>query len=382
MKSELLNLTLSYWSIYLQIMIEVILFILFFIGWFITKKRIIKLWTIAWGFNVLSLFFVFFATNLSILNIKPFLDFNYEIYGALKIAFVLLLLFSILLYDEGKKLIKFPLHFFLTIELGFFIICLNLEKVDIQLFVYGIVSIIFALSTLISFFKLNCRGKIFIALGFFINTLVFLHHFIILILKKGSDYIPFYMSRISFYDGISEFVLALSFLFSIIARNIEELQNVNEKLIENQEKLRSLIDYDPLTGLRNRRSLRKFIEELEDKESIIVFIDVDKFKILNDKYGHRFGDACLLEISKTIRKYFRPDDGLFRYGGDEFLLVLPQISKNDVEERIKKIKNELKKSKMGITLSFSCGISQFKGGENFEKALLLSDKRMYEDKKK
>lgn len=89
---------------------------------------------------------------------------------------------------------------------------------------------------------------------------------------------------------------------------------------------------DPLTGLSNRRSLDARIEELwrldDDKGSpvSVVMVDIDHFKSFNDRYGHQSGDLCLKRVANTISQCVRDDDCVFRFGGEEFLVLLPRTS--------------------------------------------------------
>ena len=110
---------------------------------------------------------------------------------------------------------------------------------------------------------------------------------------------------------------------------------VSERILELHETLRTHAMHDPLTGLWNRAAiLNSFAEELDraarEKKSVaVVLSDVDHFKRVNDTYGHPAGDAVLREVATRLRSSMRSYDRIGRYGGEEFLLVLPGCSPTD-----------------------------------------------------
>ncbi len=97
-------------------------------------------------------------------------------------------------------------------------------------------------------------------------------------------------------------------------------------------ELRERADHDPLTGLRNRASVLERLEmALDDHrdEVVVVFVDLDGFKVVNDTYGHAVGDRMLIEVAARLRESVRPDDVVGRFGGDEFVLVLKTTELDD-----------------------------------------------------
>lgn len=102
-----------------------------------------------------------------------------------------------------------------------------------------------------------------------------------------------------------------------------ELQSANEKL-------NALVDIDPLTQIGNRRSFQNKIEAIHlmslryNHTYSIIICDIDKFKLYNDTYGHQQGDYALISASKTMKNRLRKTDEIFRWGGEEFVIILPQ----------------------------------------------------------
>jgi diguanylate cyclase (GGDEF)-like protein len=113
-------------------------------------------------------------------------------------------------------------------------------------------------------------------------------------------------------------------IFSIQDIRVEK---ENLRLLEEVKKLAVL---DPLTGVNNRRAFfeeaeREFARSLRYQRPLaVIMIDVDKFKFINDSSGHLAGDAVLMEIADTIRTQLRDLDHFGRYGGDEFIILLPE----------------------------------------------------------
>ncbi len=156
------------------------------------------------------------------------------------------------------------------------------------------------------------------------------------------------------------------------------------------EKLKKLSNTDPLTEAYNYRYFRDALEiELEKakrfKYSVsLLFIDINNFKEINDKYGHLVGDEVLIKVVQSIKNLIRKSDILCRYGGDEFVIILPHIDKKGatilknrlIENFVTvKIMNESKK------ITYSIGISTYPDeAKNIDILLKKADKELYKEK--
>lgn len=111
-----------------------------------------------------------------------------------------------------------------------------------------------------------------------------------------------------------------------MARNVASFSDDLRELTATKEHVEYLALHDPLTGLRNRRCMDRKLEELQlrtdaDKDVAALHIDLDRFKIANDTYGHHAGDAILKQIAQVLTQTVSADDLIFRVGGDEFLVL-------------------------------------------------------------
>ncbi len=153
-----------------------------------------------------------------------------------------------------------------------------------------------------------------------------------------------------------------------------------------EEDLKKEIYIDPLTNIFNRRKFDKTIDEkiegyrLNQEIFSLVLIDIDHFKVINDKHGHEKGDFILKEFARLIRENIRDNDQFFRWGGEEFALI---IDKNidetiDICEKLKSIIKQHDFQSIKLTASF--GVSYFKHSDNKKSLFAKTDKALYKAK--
>jgi diguanylate cyclase (GGDEF)-like protein len=137
---------------------------------------------------------------------------------------------------------------------------------------------------------------------------------------------------------------------------------------EIQQTLRQLSETDALTGLYNRRKLietlddRLAIFEREKSQTSVLVFDLDNFKRLNDQMGHQAGDAALLEIARLCRQHLRQSDVIARFGGDEFVVVMPGTHRHDaleIAERLRKHVQITLRENLQYDATISGGVSEF-----------------------
>ena len=174
----------------------------------------------------------------------------------------------------------------------------------------------------------------------------------------------------------------------IICQDITYLKKI-------QSELEYSVNHDSLTGLPNRSMLMNKIENaiFESKNSedffALCFIDLNKFKNVNDEYGHHVGDMLLKHVGEVLSDIIRDEDTIARLGGDEFIILFEHLKSLEyLNLTLKRIEEISKKSPLyynedlTIPLSFSLGVSIYpKDGDNIEDLLNHADEKMYEDKK-
>lgn len=173
-------------------------------------------------------------------------------------------------------------------------------------------------------------------------------------------------------------------------RQLEILADMLNKSFD--EKIQELIYYDELTGLPNRKMLEYKCEQLisENKEFALIFIDLNKFKHINDIFGHVVGDEYLIKFSTIVNEIVKDKGMLTRYSGDEFILIYEKYIDNEellhfYDENLAKIFLKPIQINPEITteIGFSAGVATYpKDGKTFEELINKSDLMMYINKKK
>ena len=204
-------------------------------------------------------------------------------------------------------------------------------------------------------------------------------------------------------------------LEQIVEKRTEELKKLTEKLeshnillTKSNTELYSMANTDQLTGLLNRRSLIDEVEKLIDlveqgevSDFSLLFLDLDNFKYYNDTFGHNVGDNLLVEVSKMIKSHFRSSDIVGLYGGDEFIVILPGVHKDQAKEAAEKVR-KLFSEKNGFyedvakwlgtdvdalthdkSLNGSCGVITYSSLQlqDADSIFKEADRRMYQHKK-
>lgn len=202
---------------------------------------------------------------------------------------------------------------------------------------------------------------------------------------------PFFHEwRLYFFSVMTLVNLALTVAIGLLVR---DLNNKNRVLIELNEQLKRMAYYDSLTGLPNRymlnEYLNKFIDfgEQNNTKFAVLFIDLDRFKFINDTMGHDIGDELLREVKDRLVKCVREGDVVSRLGGDEFVILLKDINESkvrDVAERIlDSFKNPFLLNNEEHYSSPSIGISLYPKDGNDDKSLIKkADIAMYLAKKR
>jgi len=155
--------------------------------------------------------------------------------------------------------------------------------------------------------------------------------------------------------------------------------------------MKQIAIHDALTGLFNRRYfLENALIQMErsartGRECFIVIFDLDHFKTVNDRYGHLAGDKVLVEIVQRVKKSVRPYDLFGRYGGEEFIILMPDISEIDVINATERIRQDMSKTPVkfedvAITITASFGIAHATPADDLNVATRYADDALYQAK--
>ncbi len=186
-----------------------------------------------------------------------------------------------------------------------------------------------------------------------------------------------------------------------VTRSSEELQQARRsvqdyearvaKLERELKTASSLVREDPLTGTLNRRGLEEAFQSeaararRASSAMSLAVLDVDNFKHLNDRLGHQAGDAALTYLARILRTTLRPSDVIARFGGEEFVILLPETGRDEGVRVMTRVQRELTRrfflhDNEKVLITFSAGVAQCAEGEAREALIERADQAMYEAK--
>ena len=186
------------------------------------------------------------------------------------------------------------------------------------------------------------------------------------------------------FSNITERIIAEGALSEANKR----LQRLNDELKRKNKRLQEISVTDSLTNLYNHRHI---IERLQEhvsssdryqRDLSVMMIDIDFFKNINDTYGHPYGDEVLKQVSSTLREAIRAVDIAGRYGGEEFLVVMPETHLKEavgIAERVRQAMESLT-WKQPITLTISVGVAMWQKGEAASELIAKADLLLYKAK--
>jgi len=167
---------------------------------------------------------------------------------------------------------------------------------------------------------------------------------------------------------------------------------IGYRLIDNHEKLtdkiKRLSEEDYLTKLHNRRKIHEILEneifrsKRYNSTFAVILLDIDNFKITNDKFGHNAGDQLLVEITGIIRKTIRESDIASRWGGEEFLVFCPHTNIDGALSLAEKLRNIIEKNEFEVIGHKTCsfGVAQIEHADTVRSLIQRADEALYSAK--
>lgn len=235
---------------------------------------------------------------------------------------------------------------------------------------------------------------IFINSGFGQHTkLIFgglLSLFLVSLFLFSMYYQPLQAIPLNILEGIFAINLVQGlFSFSMLGFYYEQATlNAENEIIQANQRLLSMANTDPVTNLINRRMMMNHIEDEKlkvdrgGKPFTIVMVDIDNFKSINDVYGHDGGDFVLVQLAERIRLTLRKTDLVSRWGGDEFLFLLPETRLNEgatVAEKVRdrNIKSPFVYRERDIQVTLTFGVSQCTSEVGVGSVIRKADQALY-----
>lgn len=190
------------------------------------------------------------------------------------------------------------------------------------------------------------------------------------------------------YSWTYKIVLPLLVVILLIIITNRKLKNEIQKRKKIEKELHKIVNIDVLTNIYNRRKI-EFLYDFElqrakryKRDLSIIFFDIDNFKLINDQLGHKVGDEVLIKLTKVVSKSIRKNDYFGRWGGEEFVIILPETNKNQAKELAYVLRDEIKAYDFQINRDITCsfGVSQLKENDNVDSLITRVDNAMYDVK--
>ncbi len=197
-----------------------------------------------------------------------------------------------------------------------------------------------------------------------------------------------YQTYASLLDLFLEILLGFGTLTVVMEDVRRELETTNVELMSARDRLEVMARSDPLTESLNRHAFYSLVEPNRDPDAApplhgcVALIDIDDLKHINDSHGHAKGDLAIRAVARAIRSLVRADDLLFRWGGDEFLILLFGVSEREARARLGELngilaRTVLPEAEAPIAISVSYGLASFSGNTELDRIIDQADGAMY-----
>lgn len=262
--------------------------------------------------------------------------------------------------------------------------------------VFNIHSLILSGFFVIAFIDM-CRTKIrsfgcnvmLVALG--LLAINFLNYALIFTVRQYVDIDTSYLAFNSVVDLVLQILLGFGMVIVLLEQVLTDAKVANERLQKAHERLEELAHIDPLTTALNRHAFHGYLNRRGSENRTVAgcvgFFDVDDLKDINDVYGHVVGDSAIRAVVRAIRDVVRAEDLIFRWGGDEFFVIMVGLNAEQALDRMTKLDQMLTNISINgvfqpMTVRVSHAFADFESIQEIEKTIERADAKMYLQKQK
>jgi diguanylate cyclase len=226
-------------------------------------------------------------------------------------------------------------------------------------------------------------------------TLDFLHYLPVFGARKGLWGITVpaaYLQYTSIFDLILEILLGFGTMMLLWEGVRREVEAANRQLTSAHDKLELMARMDPLTEALNRHAFHSLLSRNPgasepELDGCVAVIDIDNLKPINDTMGHNVGDKAIRAVARAVRSLIRADDMLFRWGGDEFLVLMFKLHQDEAARRMRSLNEILAKNSEQwisdrVTITVSSGVAGFRSLSDLGRAIEEADRAMYQSRRR
>ena len=354
------------------------------------KSNALRYWTASWAMlslALLSLFVGFHATS------KPTVFYSAYFFG--EYVFALLFIAGCRSHVKGATLTRKHTYFLVpVIACSLLLPFASRDFNDLFMIHAGILSVLF----MVSYFALRLGtrpeektpGIQVMSVALFLLAISFFHYVPIFAARKGlwGVSIPLsYLQYTSVFDLLFEILLGFGTVMVLMEGVRSEVELANRKLMQARDKLELLVQMDPLTEALNRHAFHSLLRRPEAGQETgssgsVAVLDIDNLKPINDTFGHPAGDKAIRAVARAMRSLVRADDMLFRWGGDEFLVLMFKLPQPEASRRMEKLNKILEENcdrwiGMPVRVTVSFGVAGFTSLTDLGQAIEQADKAMY-----
>ncbi len=219
-----------------------------------------------------------------------------------------------------------------------------------------------------------------VALG--LLTVNFLIYFLAFTSRLFVEFNTEFLSYNSIIELVLQTTLGFGMVIVLLEKVLSDYQSANDELQAAHQRLEELVHTDPLTAAFNRHAFYGFVNKQGEVSGCVGFFDIDDLKSINDCYGHGVGDMAIRAVVGAIRDIIRAEDLIYRWGGDEFFVVMVSMDSEMAETRMMRLEPLLRDVLIEgmdkpMTIGVSWGFKDFEDPADLESAIKNADAEMY-----